>query len=225
MKVPSLIMAGGKGKRMGLPMEKPLLPFLGKPLVDWVVDAIAVAEKISEFYVVTSPNTPQTEQHCRAMGWKVLHTKASGYHYDLKQAVAMADLTGPVLTVPADSPAVTGKFLDKIISQFEASGKDFYAVFVPIQTRESLGLSVDSTDEYQGVWYAVSGVNIVNGAKIQCDGKIETSALITEEVEVLLNINNVGDLEIAQKIVQGNRKKEKAESRINEDTGFVSGRE
>jgi GTP:adenosylcobinamide-phosphate guanylyltransferase len=68
-----------------------------------------------------------------------------------------------------------------------------------------LGLSVDSTDEYLGEWYAVSGVNIVNGAKIQGDGKIETSALITEEVEVLLNINSMRDLEIAQKIMQGNR--------------------
>jgi GTP:adenosylcobinamide-phosphate guanylyltransferase len=107
-----------------------------------------------------------------------------------------------VLTVPADSPAVTGKFLDKVICQFQDSGKDFYAVFVPIKTREDLGLSVDSTDEYKGVWYAVSGVNIVDGTKIQGDGKIETSALITEEVEVLLNINTVKDLEIAQKILR-----------------------
>ena len=189
MKVPALIMAGGKGKRMGLPVEKPLLPFLGKPLIDWVAEAVASAEKVSEFYVVTSANTPETEKHCQSKGWKVLRTDAKGYHNDLKQARAMADLMGPVLTIPADSPAVTGKFLDKIISQFEVCGKDFYAVFVPYQVRESLGLSVDSTDEYMGEWYAVSGVNIVNGAKIQGEGKIETSALITEEVEVLLNIN------------------------------------
>ena len=39
MKVPALIMAGGKGTRMGLPTEKPMLPFLGKPLVDWVADS------------------------------------------------------------------------------------------------------------------------------------------------------------------------------------------
>ncbi len=205
MKVPALIMAGGKGKRMGLPVEKPLLPLLGKPLVDWVAQAVASAQNVSEFYVVTSANTPETEKHCQSKGWKVLRTDAKGYHNDLKQAVLMADLMGPVLTIPADSPAVTGKFLDKIINQFEVCGKDFYAVFVPIQVRESLGLSVDSTDEYMGEWYAVSGVNIVNGAKIQGDGKIETSALITEEVEVLLNINSMRDLEIAQKIMQGNR--------------------
>ena len=202
MKVPALIMAGGKGKRIGLQVEKPLLPFLGKPLVDWVAQAVASAQKVSEFYVVTSVNTPETEKHCQSMGWKVLRTDAIGYHDDLKQAARQANLMGPLLTVPADSPAVTGKFLDKIIDQFQACGKDFYAVFVPISAREALGLSVDSTDEYRGEWYAVSGVNIVNGARIQSEGKIETSALITQEVEVLLNINTLKDLEIAERIMQ-----------------------
>ena len=206
MKVPALIMAGGKGKRMGLQIEKPLLPFLGKPLIDWVVEAVASAEKVSEFYVVTSGNTPETEKHCMGNGWKVLRTDANGYHDDLKQAVLKADLTGPTLTIPADLPAITGKFLDKVVSAFETSGKDYLAVFVPIKTRETLELSVSSTDEYKGVWYAVSGVNIVNGTKLQEEGKIETSVIITEEIEVLLNINTIKDLEIAQKIVSKSKR-------------------
>ena len=205
MKVPALIMAGGKGKRMGLPVEKPLLPFLGKPLVDWVAEAVGNAEKVSEFYVVTSPNTLETEKHCLSKGWKVVRTDAKGYHNDLKQAARQANLQGPILTVPADSPAVTGKFIDKIVSQFEECGTDFYAVFVPIPAREKLGLSVDSTDEFRGEWYAVSGVNIINGAKSQTEGKIETNALITQELEVLLNINTVKDLEIAEKIMKSKR--------------------
>ena len=205
MKVPALIMAGGKGKRMGLPVEKPLLPFLGKPLVDWVAEAVADAGKVSEFYVVTSANTPETETHCLSKGWKVLRTDAKGYHDDLKQAVLEAGLLDPVLTIPADLPAVTGQFLDKVISEFEVCGMNFLAVFVPIKTREGLGLSVSSTDEYKGEWYAVSGVNIVNGAKIQGEGKIETSAIITEETEVLLNINTLKDLEIAEKIMKKQR--------------------
>jgi GTP:adenosylcobinamide-phosphate guanylyltransferase len=69
-----------------------------------------------------------------------------------------------------------------------------------------LGLSVSSADEYKGKWYAVSGVNIVNGAKIQVEGKIETSAIITEETEVLLNINTLKDLEIAEKIMGKTKK-------------------
>jgi len=195
-------MAGGKGKRMGLPLEKPLLTFLGKPLLDWVVEASQNAEKVSEVYVVTSQNTPETEKRCVSKGWKILRTKAKGYHADLKQATNDANLLGPVLTVPADLPAVTGNFLDKVIEAFEDCGKDFLAVFVPIEKREYLGLSISSTDEYMGVWYAVSGVNIINGARIQEEGKIETSAIITEEIEVLLNINTLKDLEISEKIIE-----------------------
>jgi len=202
MKVPALIMAGGKGKRIGLTVEKPLLPFLGKPLIDWVVEAVASAEKVSEFYVVTSENTVETEKRCTIKGWQVLRTDAKGYHDDLKQAVHDADLASAVLTIPADLPAVTGRFLDKVVGTFEACGKDFLAVFVPIEKREKMGLSVSSTDEYKGVWYAVSGVNIVNGAKVNKEGKIETSAIITEETEVLLNINTLKDLEISEKIIQ-----------------------
>ena len=221
MKVPALIMAGGKGKRIGLTVEKPLLSFLGKPLVDWVAEAVEDAEKVSEFYVVTSLNTPETERHCLSRGWKVLRTDAKGYHTDLKQATRQADLMGPVLTIPADSPAITGKFLDKIVSKFEASGKDFYAVFVPIQAREKLGLSVDSTDEYMGEWYAVSGVNVVNGSRIQSEGKIETNAMITEEVEVLLNINTLKDLEIAEAIMKAPllAGKQKMDTWKNHETG------
>jgi GTP:adenosylcobinamide-phosphate guanylyltransferase len=50
--------------------------------------------------------------------------------------------------------------------------------------------------------YAVSGVNIINGKKILSEGKIDTAALITEEVEVLFNINTKKDLEIAKKFLK-----------------------
>lgn len=204
--IPALIMAGGKGSRMGLPTEKPMLPFLGKPLIDWVADAIQNAKKVSEFYVITSANTAQTEKHCLGQGWKVLRTDAKGYHNDLKQAVQGANLMGPILTMPSDVPAITGSFLDKVVSEFAVGSNDFLAVFVPIKTRQDLGLSISSTDEYRGTWYAVSGVNIINGAKVLGEGKIETSAIITEETEVLLNVNTTQDLEIAQEIMRKQRK-------------------
>jgi adenosylcobinamide-phosphate guanylyltransferase len=201
MKVPALVMGGGKGSRMGLSTEKPLLPFLGKPLIDWVTKAIQEANSISDFCVITSSNTPKTEQHCKDMGWKFIHTNAKGYHNDLKEAVSKLGWMGPVLTMPADVPAITGQVLDKVISSFETCGKDFLAVFIPIEKRRNLGLSISSTDEYKGVWYAVSGINIINGSKIQGESKIETSAIITSEIEVVLNVNTTKDLEIAEKLV------------------------
>jgi adenosylcobinamide-phosphate guanylyltransferase len=201
MKVPALVMAGGKGSRMGLPTEKPLMQCLGKPLIDWVADSIGHSTKISEFYVITSSNTPNTERHCQEKGWHYVHTDAKGYHNDLKQAISKLGWHGPVLTMPSDVPAITGIVLDRVVSEFEFCGKDFMAVFVPIKTRQDLGLSISSTDEYKGVWYAVSGVNIINGTKVLGEGKIETAAIITEETEVVLNVNTAKDLEIAQKLM------------------------
>jgi GTP:adenosylcobinamide-phosphate guanylyltransferase len=176
-------------------------------MVEWVAEAVARAERVSEFYIVTSVNTLMTERHCHSKGWKTLRTTAKGYHEDLKEAVSKIGWVGPVLTLPADVPAITGKVLDKIVDRFEVCNKDFLAVFVPISAREKLGLSISSTDEYDGVWYAVSGINIVNGAKIKSEGKVETNAIITEEIEVVLNINTNKDFEVAQNIM---RMKDKA---------------
>lgn len=206
MIIPALVMAGGKGKRLGLQIEKPLLPFLGKPLIDWVVEAVQSSEKISGFYVVTSENTPKTEERCKRKGWRILRTDAQGYHDDLRQAVKKAGFKDAVMTIPADLPAITGGFLDKVVKAYETCEKDFLAVFVPIRKREELGLSISSTDEYDGDWYAVSGVNIVNGLKSQKVEKIETSAIITEDVEVLLNINTLKDLEISENIMNSRKK-------------------
>ena len=140
MKIPALIMAGGKGQRMGaLPVEKPLLPFLGKPLVDWVAEAVASAKNVSEFYVVSSPNTQETEKHCRQKGWKVLRTDAKGYHNDLKQATREANLMGPVLTIPADSPALTGKFLDKVVTFLRHAAWISMQFSCPSKPAKSLG--------------------------------------------------------------------------------------
>ena len=207
MRIPALIMAGGKGTRIGLAVEKPLLPFLGKPLIEWVVEAVKSAEKISEFYVVTSRNAGKTEQKCLKDGLKVIRTDGKGYHDDLKQAILAAQLSGAVLTMPADLPAVTGRFLDKVVTAYQKCGKDALAVFVPISTRETLELSVSSTDEHKGVWHAVSGVNVINCARIRDEGKIDTDAIVTDEVEVLLNINTLKDLAIAERIMQAPKKK------------------
>jgi adenosylcobinamide-phosphate guanylyltransferase len=206
MKIPALIMAGGKGTRLALGTEKPLVPFLGKPMINWVVNAVTSAQKISRFYVVTSPNTLKTQDYCQKKGWPVIKTDGKGYHVDLKQAVLKEGLRCPLLTMPADVPALTGQAIDKIVTSFERCGKDYLAVFVPIEKREELGLSVSSTDEYKGVWYAVSGVNIVNGLRVQEEGKIETGAVITQDIEVLLNINTLTDLQIAEKIMREHKK-------------------
>ncbi len=201
MKVPALIMAGGKGQRLELPVEKPLLPFLGKPLIEWVAKAIQSARNVSYFYIITSMNTPETEKKCLKDGLRVLKTDGKGYHDDLWEAILRAKLFCPILIVPSDIPAITGKIIDRVINTYEKCGKDALAVFIPIESRKERGLSISSTDYHDGVLYAVSGINIINAAKID-QQKIPTDAIITEEIEVVLNINTLKDLDIAEAIMR-----------------------
>jgi len=205
MKVPALVMAGGKGKRMGVATEKPLLPFLGKPLIERVIGAVKSSKKISEFCVVTSGSTPETEEKCLKEGLKVMRTAGKGYHDDLKQAILVAQLDCPVLTIPSDLPAVTGKFLDEIISIYERSGKDALTVLVPLRKRNELGLSLSPPYQYKGVAYTISGINLLDGAKI-LEEKLDELAVITEEIEAALNVNTLNDLYTAEKILRKLRK-------------------
>ena len=206
MRVPALIMAGGKGKRIGLAIEKPLLPVLGRPLIELVVEAVRSSEKVSEFYIVTSKYTLETEKKCLRDGWKVIRTDGKGYHDDLKQAILNARLQCSVLTISSDLPALTGKFLDRIISVYEKSEKDALTVLVPVKKREELKLSASSIYDYEGVVYAVSGINLVDGAKI-LKRKLNECAVITEEIEATLNVNTLKDLDTAEKIVKRQKRK------------------
>ena len=60
MDIAALVMAGGKGTRMWLREEKPLLKVGRKPMIQHVLMALKDAEKISEIIVAVSKYTPPT---------------------------------------------------------------------------------------------------------------------------------------------------------------------
>jgi adenosylcobinamide-phosphate guanylyltransferase len=204
LKVPALVMAGGRGSRMGLPTEKPMLLFLGEPFISRVVAAVLASKSVSSLTVVTSPNTPLTEALCRQKGLDVFRAGGNGYHLDLKEVIAKKNLKCPLLTVSADLPTLTGEFLDKAVAAFLKCGKDALAVYVTIAARERLGLSTSSLDRFEGQSVCISGVNIIDGAKIN-QPTIPSGALIEDDNAVLFNVNTAKDLEIAQALVAGKK--------------------
>jgi adenosylcobinamide-phosphate guanylyltransferase len=197
LRIPALVMAGGRGKRIGLPVEKPMLPLLGRPMIDWVADAVASAKLVTEFYVVTSENTLETEKHSLSRGLRIIRTDAKGYHDDLKQALAKAKIGSAVLTVSSDLPALTGAFVDRVVASYQANGKDALTVLVPVEKRLKLGLSISSTYPFQGKKYAVCGVNVIDAMKTGQE-KLDECAFISEEMEAVLNVNTIQDLVVAE---------------------------
>ena len=201
MKIPALIMAGGKGRRFRSNIEKPLAPFFGKPLIDWVVEALKSASKISKFYIVTSPHSPETEKRCREKGLDIIKTSGKDYHHDLKQAIIEKKIFCPVLIVSSDLPALTGAFIDRIISIYENCGKPALTVLVPIEKCKEIGLSSESDYEINGKIYAVSGINIIDGTKI-FEEEIDQEVLISDNIEAVLNINSLEDLTAGERYLK-----------------------
>ena len=56
----ALIMAGGKGTRMNLDCEKPMVEVNNKPMINYVVDALLESRYVDKILVAVSDNTPLT---------------------------------------------------------------------------------------------------------------------------------------------------------------------
>ena len=61
-------MAGGKGTRMKLAVEKPLIEVCGKPVIEYVLAALKDAKKIDKIIVATSTMTPKTTALMKKLG-------------------------------------------------------------------------------------------------------------------------------------------------------------
>ena len=202
MRIAALIMAGGKGTRFGGDTEKPMAEFMGKTIIQRVIEATKESKKIAETYVAVTANTPRTAKEARKASVKVIETDGKGYHEDLQQAVKAVELTCPVLIISADIPLLTGEFLDEIITKYIESGKPALTVMVPEETFTEYGLSAVSLYEYKGKMYAVSGVNIMDGTRILEEQKQEV--VVTSRPEAVFTVNSKKDLEAAKNYFQQN---------------------
>ncbi len=196
MQIVALIMAGGKGKRFGGNIEKPMIKLLGKSLIRRVVDATKASKRITETYVAVTAYNSRTAEEAAKASAKVVETKGQGYHADLQEAVLKLNLSSPVLTISSDLPLLNGELLNEIIDQYEKSGKPALTVLVPIENCRKYSVHPSSLYEHKGRNYSVSGINIIDGRRISEEQ--EQEVVICRKPEAVFNINTPEDLESAK---------------------------
>jgi len=196
MRVVALIMAGGRGKRFGGKIEKPMIKLLGMPLIWRVIEATKASKRISETYVAVTLYNPKTAEEAAKASASVVETKGNGYHTDLQEAILKLNLTCPVLTISSDLPLVNGEFLDEIIDRYEKSRKPALTVLVPIENCRKHGVHPTSLYEHEGNTYAVSGINMIDGQRILEEQ--EQEVVVCRKPEAVFNINTPKDLESAK---------------------------
>jgi adenosylcobinamide-phosphate guanylyltransferase len=196
MKVTAVVMAGGKGTRLALKEEKPLLEVGGKPVIDHVLAALKNAQKLVGVAVAVSYYTPKTAAYLKGSSVQVLKTPGNEYVSDLAYVVKTLKLE-VVLALPADMPLIKGEIIDDVIEHFSAAGKPALAVAVPLETKKRLGMGLGYAFEHDGQVVVPAGINMIEGKRID-DGELEQEVYVVDKPEVAVNINTVKELELAQ---------------------------
>jgi adenosylcobinamide-phosphate guanylyltransferase len=196
MTVTALVMAGGKGSRMTLAEEKPLILVGGKPVIELVLKALKNAKKVDNVVVAVSCYTPKTAKHLEKFPIEVLATPGKEYVSDMGYAVKTLKLQ-TVLAIAADMPLITGEIIDDIIECYFKSGKPALAVAVPLETKQKLGMSLGYAFEYDGRRVVPAGINVNDGAKID-DAELEQEVYVLDSVNVAVNINTIEELRVAE---------------------------
>ncbi|WP_135665461.1 NTP transferase domain-containing protein [Halorhabdus rudnickae] len=178
-------MCGGRGTRLDLDREKPLVEIGGRALVDRVADALA-ASSIERSYAVTSPHAPRTREHVTL---PTIDAPGEGYVADLQYALDRVEL--PVLTVAADLPLLDGQTVDSISDSFNGVSM---TTCVPTESKRQYGVSNDTTIPGEpGI--APTGVNVV--AESDSDRRV-----VFENPRLAVNVNHARDAQIAEALLR-----------------------
>jgi adenosylcobinamide-phosphate guanylyltransferase len=191
-------MAGGKGTRMTVSEEKPLLRVGGKPVIEYVLKALENARKVDSIVVAVSDYTPKTAELMAEYPVTVVKTPGREYVFDLGYTVKALKLQ-TVMAVAADLPLIKGEIIDAIIEHYERCGKPALAVVVPMETKEKLGMAGDYSFVMANRHVVPAGINVIDGRRID-EEELDQEVFLLDLEEVAVNINTVQELEIAEKL-------------------------
>jgi adenosylcobinamide-phosphate guanylyltransferase len=197
MGVTALVMAGGKGTRMHLSEEKPLVKICGKPVIDYVIAALKNAKKIDSIVVAVSGCTPKTAKYLSEFPVKVLETPGKDYVSDMGYASQNLKL-GVFLAIAADLPLVTSQALDSIVERYALCGKPALTVAVPLETKTKLRMSIEYSFKMDNKEVVPVGINVIDGHKRYGDEWLDQDIFLLDLPELAVNINTVEELHLAE---------------------------
>ena len=200
MGVTALVMAGGKGTRMRIGEEKPLVKVCGKPVIEYVIEALQSAKKVDCIFVAVTDCTPKTAKFLSKFPIKVVETPGKDYVSDMGYASKNLKL-GIFLAIAADLPLVTGQALDAIVERYERCGKPALTVAVPLETKTKLGMSVEYSFKMDEKDVVPVGINVIDGHRRYGDEWLDQDIYLLDLEELAVNINTIAELRLAEHLL------------------------
>ena len=194
----ALVMAGGKGTRMGYcGVEKPMIEVGGIYTVERVVNALKGSNHIDRILVSVSPNTPDTERYMKDIGIETIRTSGEDYVEDLHNSFSI--LTGKyVLTCPSDVPLLCSHTVNAFIEYFLKNPDDSMTAVVEEDVVVNSGITPSFDFELDGKKWVISGLNIMDREKILSNVVLSYGYFMTDWVDLAVNVNTENELKIAR---------------------------
>jgi adenosylcobinamide-phosphate guanylyltransferase len=201
----ALVMCGGKGNRMALPIEKSLLKLRDKTLIEYVLDALIDYRGFENIVVVPSTNTPAT---CTFLYTHKYYTsgiieifEGRGENYSLDLSYVLGKIRPAVaFVVSADLPLLNPVIIQKIITSYLPS----FPCTSIVSERcfvKNFDILPSSVLTIGAKKYCYSGIVIVDSSKHRTNSKLEENYLIMNEKEVAVNVNTVLELRTAERLL------------------------
>jgi adenosylcobinamide-phosphate guanylyltransferase len=204
-----LVMAGGRGTRMG-GVEKALLEVDGRPLVEHVLMRLERVRSLRRTLCVTSPHTPRTTEHLRRLGVEVFVASGRGHFDDLHMALESMG-SGSYAAFSADVPFINPEKVDELLYRHHAGdlrGERMVVVMVPMGLVASLGLKpsepVRMVGKMVGGDLQHTGIRLIHYvAGTTLERLLSEMRVITvEEESFAVNVNTPEDLEAARRLAR-----------------------
>ena len=194
----ALVMAGGKGSRMGYcGVEKPMIEVGGVYTVERVINALKSSKHIDKILVSVSPNTPDTERYMNDIGIETIRTSGEDYVEDLHDSFRV--LSGKyILTCPSDLPLLRSFTIDAFIDYFLENPDDSMTAIVEEDVVVKSGITPSFDFGYDGKKWVISGINIMDRTKILSNEVLSYSYFMTDWVDLAINMNTDHELKIAR---------------------------
>ncbi len=193
----ALIMAGGKGTRLDLDCEKPMVEVNDKPMIGHVVDALMNSRYVDKILVAVSENTPVTAGFLENFPVTLVQTSGRGYIEDLSEVLSnrkYVEKDEVIMTIVADLPLVTSEQLDDVFEHYFERKKPAMCVSVPESLFVEYG--IEPTLVFDGL--VPTGVNLLLANNDEQDQTIYES----KNIELAFNINTLNDLNLSKNYIK-----------------------
>lgn len=195
----AIVMAGGRGTRLKVDVEKPLFKLHNKPLIKYVLDNLSSSKLVENVIIAVSPHTVETTNYLKSLNgdFQILDTPGIDYLNDLSyiltffESISKEDI---LLFINADLPFINSETIDFVLTSYLESNKESLSTQVPVEIFKKLNLKYSY--EFRGV--VPAGLNVLKSVnKIQ-----DECQLILPKIELALNINTLEDSLVAEKFYQ-----------------------